>query len=109
MGQETSAPIHQNCSQLQLPIMNIAYPKGPCFTAELEQPEPTDNVKNQVPDHVLEKLSTDMHAPLITETQKKKSKPLIYRREPEQLQKDAVDISKPLDNLPMKRKCNVKK
>ena len=109
MGQETSAPIHQRGSQLQLPNFDADYPKRPSITAELERPEPYDNVKTNVPEHELERLSTRVLAPLRTETQKKKRTPVVYCRHPEQLQKDAELFIKPLPTIQMKAKRNVKK
>ena len=104
MGQETSAPIHQRGSQMRLPYFDIEYPKGSGSTTEQEQPEPCDNVKNEVPDNVLDKLSTKVHCVGITEAKKKTLKPSIYQQHPEQLQKDAEEISKQTSTFQMKKK-----
>ena len=110
MGQETSAPIHQRGSQMRLPYFDIEYPKGSGSTTEQEQPEPCDNVKNEVPDNVLDKLSTKVNCMRRTETKEKTPKPLMYRRQPEQLQKVSEEILKHLATIPMKKlQVNVNK
>ena len=108
-NQEASSPVNQRGSKLTLPHFDIEYPKGSSFTTEQEQPEPCDNVKNQVPDYVLDNLSNKVNSVGITETKKKTPQRLIYHRRPEQLQKDAEEIFKPSAVIPLKSKNNLKR